>query len=114
MNSQYSQFVYSDTPTPKFSDQPHIVFSTPGLGHVVQDHILFVPIRTYERSVKCIEKQLDTTAKGGYNHNLPLIASSLTSKKRSQKGYGKKRPTLEPSFDDKQLEDALTHPIKVN
>ncbi len=58
MNSQLSQFLYSDTPTPKFSDQPHVVYSTPGLGHIVQDYVLYVPIRTYESNVKEVEKNL--------------------------------------------------------
>ena len=100
--------MYSDTPTPKFSDQPHVVFSTPGLGHITQDYVLYVPIRTYETNVKEVEKQLDTVAKGGYDHDLPLIAPPLAKKKKKmQKGFGKKNEA------DKDLEDALAHPIQV-
>ncbi len=120
MNCQYSQFLYTDTPVPRFSTQPYTVYSTPGLGNFFNDHILYTPVRYYEQNVKEMEKSIvSENSEGGFELNAPLIVEPLVAgpkkvikkkvkkSKSTQKGHGRKSPT------DPDIEDALQHPIKV-
>ncbi len=110
-----THFLYSNSMTPKFESQPDIVYSTPGLGHIVQDFALYVPLPRYPSDdVKQVEKELDEAAcTGGLELNPPLIPDRLPQKgrKRHQKGAG--NPPTSGKDEDSQILDALNHPIKV-
>ena len=105
-------FLYSESLSPKFASQPDIVFSTPGLGHIVQDFALYVPLPNYASSdVKEVEKQLEPSkCTGGLELNPPLIQSYGGRKGyKHQKGKGKPKIAEE----DHLVAKALDHPIKV-
>ncbi len=108
-----SNFVYSETYFPKFTAQPDTVFSTPGLGHFVQDYELYVPLHSYPPDVKEVEKSIAPTSSGGFELNLPILPPPLTKKRRKiQKGDGKDKKT-ETLSERSRIESALAHPIKV-
>ena len=121
MNCHQSQFIYADTPVPRFSAQPFQVYSTPGLGNFFNDYTLYTPVRYYETNVKEIEKHIvSESGEGGFELNAPLIVEPLVgpqkhktkSKKNhggakaksSQRGHGQ-----EKSPTDTEIEDALEH-----
>ncbi len=123
MYCQHSQFLYSDTPVPRFNSQPYTVFETPGLGNFYDDYYLYSPVRSYGDDVKEVEKKLDLDeGGGGFELNAPLIVEPLVSprkktkriqknaKTKSQKGHGNEK-IVAPT--DREIEDALQHPIKV-
>ncbi len=104
-----TQFIYSDSPIPKLTAQPNIVYSTPGLGHFVQDYVLYVPLyQTYVSDVKEVEKKLPEGNNGGYELNPPLTGT-LRSKRKKKKG----RQKGQGSSETDAIETALRHPIKV-
>ena len=124
LNSQYSQYFYSDTPVPRFNSQPFKVFSTPGLGNFFNDHALYSHVHYFQPNVKEVEKSIEPQdGEGGIELNSPLIPESLVSKKPTkkskkktssrsirvgQKGHGK---ASLPTNDD--IKEAFEHPIKV-
>ena len=125
MNCQHSQFLFTDTPVPRFSTQPYVVYTTPGLGNFFNDHFLYTPVKYHEENIKELEKSINAeTTEGGFELNSPLIVKPLVSRKQkkvknssdsktqstSQKGHGK---LTEKSAMDPEIEDALQHPIKV-
>ncbi len=106
-------FLYSESLTPHFGSQPDVVYSTPGLGHIVQDFAVYVPLPKYSADVKEVEKQLnESSCTGGLEFNPPLLGLHQKKKSKQQKGHGK---TTEPTDDleDHQIAQAFEHPIKV-
>ena len=105
-----TEFIYSESHVPKFSAQPHVVYSSPGLGHFVQDFALYVPLHhTHIPDVKEVEKKLPKSFAGGYVLNPPLTGSVRGKKNRKhQKGQGNKKST-----ETEAIKTALDHPIKV-
>ncbi len=107
--------LYSNSLTPRFGSQPDIVYTTPGLGHIVQDFALYVPLPRYStNNVKEVEKQLyEPSTPGGLDLNPPLLSTTIKKKKsRTQKGDGNTTSDQQVA-EDRQIEDALDHPIKV-
>ena len=123
-NCQHAQYLFSDSPVPHFSSQPFQVFSTPGLGSFFNDHTLYTPIKTFGFDEKEVEKQIEPEETGGFELNAPLIVRPLvTSQQRKkgrkathkdQKGHGKTTKRFRsPSPTEKEIQQALEHPIKV-
>ncbi len=118
-------FLYGERPVPQLSNTPSCVYSTPGLGHIVQDYSLYVPLyASHVPSVKEVEKSIDPLpSRGGIELNPPLIlvGKKKGTRKRSvknQKGAGQKRKketqnTLSEK-ESREVETALKHPIKVH
>ena len=114
-----SHFLYCEHVIPKFSSQPQEVFFTPGLGHIVQDYQLYIPLNSYVEDVKEVEKDVQPPINGGFDLNPPLLGNlPVSGKKRTsssrkarisspQKGQG--RDNIEATA----IETALHHPIKV-
>ncbi len=115
------QFLYADTPVPKLTDVPACVYSTPGLGHIVQDYSFYVPMYTFATNVKEHEKSIESLpSRGGFELNAPLIYSNAKQKKRKfrvQKGHGEKtsktKTDLTSASESHAIEAALNHPIQV-
>ncbi len=111
-----THLLFSDTQTPRLSSQPSVVYSSPGLGHIVHDFALYVPLPSYSSDVKELEKELPpSSCSGGFELNPPLITPQgprkiIKKRRMHQKGDGKAQTTQE---EDKEIANALDHPIKV-
>ncbi len=103
--------------SPRIGSYPNLVYSTPGLGHIVQDFALYVPLPKYSSDdVKEVQKQIQHHAiPGGLDLNPPLIQSHGKGRKRSrhQKGDGNTSVIGSEEEEDREIENALDHPIKV-
>ncbi len=114
-----THLLYSNSMTPKFESQPDVVYSTPGLGHIVQDFALYVPLPHYASdNVKQVEKELEESGcTGGLELNPPLIPDlgrqKTKTKAQRQKGDGDGNLLTSEKINDAQIHDALNHPIKV-
>ncbi len=117
---------FPDNSVSNLEGQPHAVFSSPGLGHFAQDFALYVPISTYEKDVKEVEKGLTLEkGSGGFELNSPLISNSMDisgeepkkkkGRAKKHKGHGKTKNSVPTQDNDaKKIEDIMNYPIKVH
>ncbi len=126
MYSALGLSLYPDNTASNLESQPLATFTTPGIGHFVQNFALFVPLPTFEKDVKEVEKGLVMDeGEGGFEINSPLVADSLVGKLHKKKGIKRKGKGMEPyhkghgklsteeQLDQKKIDEALNYPIKV-